>query len=53
MKLALVRALERKLVDAVCEAGVDVNRAIMHDHLGALLAFVGGLGLRKVPINAI
>ena len=47
MKGALLRALEAKLVDAVCEVGVDVNRAASHDHLGAMLAFVAGLGLRK------
>lgn len=44
---ALLNALEYKLVDAVCEMGVDVNKACAYDHLAPLLAFVGGLGLRK------
>lgn len=44
---ALLNALEYRLVDAVCEMGVDVNKACAYDHLAPLLAFVGGLGLRK------
>ena len=47
MKGALLRALEAKLVDAVCEVGVDINRAASQDHLSAMLGFVAGLGLRK------
>ena len=43
----LLTALESALVDAVCEAGVDLNAAVQHDHLAGSLAFVGGLGLRK------
>lgn len=42
-----MRALERCLVDAVCDVGVDINRAVTHDHLAPMLAFVCGLGLRK------
>lgn len=44
---ALLNALEYRLVDAVCEMGVDINKACAYDHLAPLLAFVGGLGLRK------
>lgn len=47
MKSSLLRAMEQKLIDAVCEVGVDLNKAVANDHCGALLAFVGGLGLRK------
>ena len=47
VKLPLLRALEQCLVDAVCEAGVDVLAAVNHDHLSPLLIFVAGLGLRK------
>jgi transcriptional accessory protein Tex/SPT6 len=47
VKLPLLRALEQCLVDAVCEAGVDMHLAVNHDHLSPLLAFVAGLGLRK------
>mmetsp|Transcript_22708 Transcript_22708/g.37888 ORF Transcript_22708/g.37888 Transcript_22708/m.37888 type:complete len:2014 (+) Transcript_22708:62-6103(+) len=43
----LLNALETRLVDAVCEVGVDINQVCTHDHLAPLLAFVGGLGLRK------
>lgn len=43
----LLTALESVLVDAVCEAGVDLNAAVQHDHLAGSLVFVGGLGLRK------
>ena len=37
----LLRALEQCLVDAVCAVGVDLNKAVSHDHLSAPLAFVG------------
>ena len=47
VKLPLLRALEHCLVDAVCEAGVDMHLAVNHDHLSPMLAFVAGLGLRK------
>ena len=47
VKLPLLRALEHCLVDAVCEAGVDMLMAVNHDHLSPLLIFVAGLGLRK------
>lgn len=40
-KAPLIRALENCLVDAVCEAGVDINMAAAHDHLASPLAFVG------------
>lgn len=46
-KLPLLRALERCLVDAVCDIGVDVNKAVAYDHIAPLLAFVSGMGLRK------
>jgi transcription elongation factor SPT6 len=39
--------LQRCLVDAVCTVGVDINKAVSHDHYAPMLAFVGGLGLRK------
>jgi len=42
-----LRALERCLVDAVCETGVDLNRCLSQDHYQGMLTFVGGLGLRK------
>lgn len=40
----LLSHLERVLCDAVCDAGVDLNLAVAHDHFAPLLAFVGGLG---------
>ena len=43
----LLTCLERALVGAVCDVGVDINAVNQHDHLSAMLAFVGGLGLRK------
>lgn len=43
----LLKALERCLVDAVCDVGVDINMAVSYDHYATMLAFVGGLGLRK------
>jgi transcription elongation factor SPT6 len=43
----LLTVLEDVLVYAVCEAGVDLNAAVQHDHLAGPLAFVAGLGLRK------
>lgn len=46
-KQALLDAMKHRLVDAVCELGVDVNKACAYDHLAPMLAFVGGLGLRK------
>ena len=46
-KVPLLRALERCLVNAVCDVGVDINMAVSHDHLAGPLAFVAGLGLRK------
>jgi len=42
-----LNALEYRLVDAVCDVGVNVNKSCTYDHLAPLLAFVGGLGLRK------
>lgn len=47
LKLPVLRVLEQCLVDAVCEVGVDINRAVRFDHYAPILAFVGGLGLRK------
>ncbi len=44
---ALLNALECRLVDAVCDVGVDINKACAYDHIAPMLAFVGGLGLRK------
>jgi transcription elongation factor SPT6 len=46
----LLRSMECKLVDAVCEVGVDLNTAVAHPHRAAMLAFVGGLGLRKADV---
>lgn len=43
----LLSALERRLVDAVCDVGVDVDRVVAFEHMSPMLAFVGGLGLRK------
>lgn len=34
-------------MNAVCDIGVDINRAATRDHLSPMLAFVAGLGLRK------
>ena len=39
--------MEHCLVDAVCDVGVDIHKAINCDHISPMLAFVGGLGLRK------
>lgn len=47
MESTVVNALERKLVDAVSEVGVDINKAVTFDHLSSMLAFIPGLGLRK------
>ncbi|RYZ11854.1 MAG: hypothetical protein EOO70_09450, partial [Myxococcaceae bacterium] len=47
MRAKVVRMLERRLVDAVCDVGVDINRALSLEHYGTLLPFVAGLGLRK------
>eukprot|EP01038_Epipyxis_sp_PR26KG_P004105 gene4105-5855_t len=47
VKVPYLRALEHKLIDAVCEVGVDINKAVAHDHFSSMLAFVSGLGLRK------
>jgi hypothetical protein len=47
IKVPLLRAMEHALIDAVCEVGVDLISAVQHDHLASMLAFVGGLGLRK------
>jgi transcription elongation factor SPT6 len=46
-KVPLLRALERCLVNTVCDVGVDINMAVSHNHLAGPLAFVAGLGLRK------
>jgi transcriptional accessory protein Tex/SPT6 len=43
----LLSSLERVLVNAVCDVGVDINGVLQYDHLSSMLAFVGGLGLRK------
>jgi transcription elongation factor SPT6 len=47
VKAPFLSSLECVIVDAVCEAGVDLNASVQHDHLAGMLAFVGGLGLRK------
>ena len=47
MKLPILKSLEHALVDAVCDSGVDINKAVSNDHLAPMLAFVCGLGLRK------
>lgn len=43
-RLPLLKELERRLVDAVSDVGVDVNAAVAWDHLSSMLAFVPGLG---------
>lgn len=43
----LLATLETELVDAVCKVGVDVHRAIFHQHARLLLWFVAGIGERK------
>jgi transcription elongation factor SPT6 len=40
-------ALQRELVNAVADAGVELNMCIEHQHLQQQLAFVPGMGLRK------
>ncbi len=45
-----LKVLERTLVDAVCDAGVDINMCLDHAHVAPMLAFVGGLGLRKADM---
>jgi transcription elongation factor SPT6 len=47
VKAPLLNALEKVLVGAVCDIGVDLNMSVSYDHLSSMLAFVGGLGLRK------
>jgi transcription elongation factor SPT6 len=47
LRRPLLQALERTLVDAVNEVGVDINMAVKYDHMTGMLAFIGGLGLRK------
>ena len=49
-RMNLLRALERCLVDAVCDVGVDLNRCISYDHLTGMLPFVGGLGIIYIII---
>ena len=45
--MSIIRQLERCLVDAVCNVGVNINKAVSADHYAPMLAFVAGLGLRK------
>ena len=47
LKSTLLNKLQQRLVDAVCDVGVDINVAVSHEHLSSMLSFVGGLGLRK------
>lgn len=42
-----MRELQQCAVDAVCLAGVDINRCVLYEHFAGSLAFVSGLGLRK------
>lgn len=37
-------------MDMVCHVGVDVNLAVAYPHYAPMLAFVGGLGLRKADV---
>jgi transcription elongation factor SPT6 len=46
-KTLLLRQYERALCDVVADVGVDVNLAVLNDHLKGLLMFVPGLGPRK------
>jgi hypothetical protein len=43
----LATRLERALLTAVSDVGVDVNVAAKHAHHAAVLAYVPGLGVRK------
>jgi transcription elongation factor SPT6 len=47
VKEKLIERLQCCLVDAVADAGVDVNKAVKFEHHSQLLAFIPGLGLRK------
>ena len=43
----LLRRFEERLIDAVNDAGVNLNAAVSHEHIAPALAFVSGLGPRK------
>lgn len=43
----LLRVLEQRMVDAVNDAGVDINLCCNQEHMHGLLQFVAGLGPRK------
>jgi len=45
--IALLRSLERVLVNAVSLSGVDVNHIVRNVHARTVLPFVPGLGFRK------
>jgi transcription elongation factor SPT6 len=47
IRIPMIKELERRLVDAVTEVGVDLNQAVAYDHHAAMLAFISGFGLRK------
>lgn len=47
VKSRVLKQLEKCVVNAVCDIGVDLNEICRHDHAVTLLAFVAGLGLRK------
>jgi transcription elongation factor SPT6 len=47
VKEKLIERLQCCLVDAVSDAGVDINKAVKFEHHSQLLAFIPGLGLRK------
>lgn len=44
---SLIKKYERILIMATAAVGVDMNRAIQHEHMSAMLPFVPGLGVRK------
>ena len=44
----LLNRLERALINAVNDVGVDINLAAAHTHRAAMLSFVAGLG----PVKA-
>jgi transcriptional accessory protein Tex/SPT6 len=43
----LLKRYERVFIEKVMDSGVDLNKAAAHDHCGARLRFVAGLGPRK------
>lgn len=44
---SLLQALERELINSVCDCGVNLNAAVLNVHRQAMLSFVCGLGMVK------